>query len=448
MAESLSTAPSVLTERPLALVGLGIDVSASMQSSIEVGDIGEVSRLESLRLAIRRAAERVSLRVQSSRATKVPGSSESLVFAYVFGMRQGRGIQDLLSLISLLGTASSLADIVKEVISAERLGQLKVRYVNKMRNQNWANWASGQAYDFMHWLGLGSEHSFIKKRMDTAAKQIREEIVRDLKKEVRQQLPQPFYRRLINESIQRVADPVEQAIKSEQWDRVESIIESEISVLVAQVESTIATESFLTEMQDDVTLTVTELARLWEMSNGIFEQAERYMFGSTPMCECLHLISQRFESEKNRMQLDARRFLLLVSDGEPSDGDPLPLLEQLHQSGVIIASCFVTNTNVTEPRRLYSTSRTDWPAAAKLMFNAASVLTDEDLYREYLERAGWVIEDGARLFVQVNHTETIEDFLTLTLGQGQVAASEGVPLRSDSAKSGFVQSPKAKLEAS
>ena len=43
------------------------------------------------------------------------------------------------------------------------------------------------------------------------------------------------------------------------------------------------------------------------------------------------------------------------------------------------------------------------------------MFTDANSYRGYLEGKEWIIEEGARRFTQVNHTDTLEEFPTFTL---------------------------------
>jgi hypothetical protein len=371
-------------------------------------------------LALRRAADRARPELRAWPAAREGGSPESVVFAYVFGMGTAPEIQDLLSLVTLLGPAASLDSTLKSVINAKQVNDLKDLYIEKLRAANLISRASGLSYNLMQRLGWGSEIHFIRMRRDKAAREIREKVVRDLRQKAGERLLHPFFRRLIDESLERLSDPVEDQIKAQQWDRVEPTIELVITDTVARAVKEIESTPCLTAGRDDVTLTLTELAQQLEQADATFGQAAQYMFGSTPMCGCLELIARRFQREESRLPPGTHRFLLLVSDGEPTDGDPLLMLGQLKGAGVFIASCFVTDTDVTEPRRLYATPREEWPRQARLMFEAASVLSDEGAYLEYLEGRGWVVENGARCFAQANHSEILEEFLTLTLGQGQL----------------------------
>jgi hypothetical protein len=100
---------------------------------------------------------------------------------------------------------------------------------------------------------------------------------------------------------------------------------------------------------------------------------------------------------------DERRMLLLVSDGEPTDGDPLPNLRKMQKLGITVVTCYVTGHDVVEPRVLRNSPDSSWPKEARLMFEAASVISDDDVFTRNLLRSGWIVESNARLFLQVNH---------------------------------------------
>jgi len=166
-----------------------------------------------------------------------------------------------------------------------------------------------------------------------------------------------------------------------------------------------------------VTLTLTELAQRWPAEPGSNDDLEHFIFGGTPMRQCLEQVANRFAAELLKLPADVHRLLVLISDGVPTDGDPGPALERIKSQGVFVASCLVTDTDVTEPRRLYAEPRTDWDQAASLMFGAASAVEDDDIYKELLEGQGWSVAERARLFTQINHSEMMDEFLQLVFSR-------------------------------
>jgi hypothetical protein len=174
-----------------------------------------------------------------------------------------------------------------------------------------------------------------------------------------------------------------------------------------------------------VTLTLTELARRWSAEPASLDQAEHFIFGGTPMRRCLEQVADRFAAEAEKLPDGFHKFLVLVSDGAPTDGDPRPALERIRSQGVFVASCLVTDADVTEPRRLYAEPRAEWNEAARLMFEAASVVEDDEVYRELLEGQGWSVAEKSRLFTQINHSEMMNEFLTLAFSRTQGSLSPG-----------------------
>ncbi len=174
-----------------------------------------------------------------------------------------------------------------------------------------------------------------------------------------------------------------------------------------------------------VTSTLTELARLLSAGPTSFDYAEHFVFGSTPMRKCLEQVADRFALEAGKLPIGSHKFLVLVSDGEPTDGDPMSALTRIRSQGVFVASCLVTDAEVTEPRRLYAEPCAEWNRAARLMFEAASAVEDDDVYRELLEGQGWLVAPKSRLFTQINHSEMIDEFLALAFSRAQGGPSPG-----------------------
>lgn len=140
-------------------------------------------------------------------------------------------------------------------------------------------------------------------------------------------------------------------------------------------------------------LTFAELTRRWgEMRTGI-GASNKLLGGSTPMCECLRLVKERFVRERALAPADSKYILFIVSDGESSDGDPRTAARLIEDSGVQIVSCFVTSSDQTVSKRLYSDAAPSWNSGAKGMFDIASRAAEGSAELDYLRKAGWQIEE-------------------------------------------------------
>lgn len=76
-----------------------------------------------------------------------------------------------------------------------------------------------------------------------------------------------------------------------------------------------------------------------------------------------------------------------------------------------IVSCYVTDTDVTAPRTLFSTQESQWSDEARLMFQIASIADDNNPFLQSLRAQGWIVPVNARLFVQVNRSDILEEFI-------------------------------------
>jgi hypothetical protein len=104
------------------------------------------------------------------------------------------------------------------------------------------------------------------------------------------------------------------------------------------------------------------------------------------------------------------RTLLVISDGEPTDGDPRPAVDEIRSAGVDVVACYVTNDDIADPRTLHGSPMPNWSAGAKLMWDIASPIDESGPAARLLLSHGWSIDQNARLFVQVNHSDVLKEF--------------------------------------
>ena len=81
------------------------------------------------------------------------------------------------------------------------------------------------------------------------------------------------------------------------------------------------------------------------------------------------ILQQRFHIERKRHPTFNPPILFVLSDGEPTDGSTSQVAaaaEAMKNDGVMIVSCYVTDENITESRKLYSEAMLSWPLGAKI----------------------------------------------------------------------------------
>ncbi|BCJ73811.1 hypothetical protein CS0771_33550 [Catellatospora sp. IY07-71] len=164
----------------------------------------------------------------------------------------------------------------------------------------------------------------------------------------------------------------------------------------------------------DTTMEISEFARFWRGSAARLGDAEPLIYGDTPMCAALRQIRDRFVRELERTPTERTApILLLVSDGEPTDGDPEPIADEIRDLGVAIVSCYLTNVDLASPRLVRAAPGADWPEGAIRLFNMASRLDVDSPLCRHLLREGWLVEPDAACFIQVNHSATLDGFVGL-----------------------------------
>lgn len=144
-------------------------------------------------------------------------------------------------------------------------------------------------------------------------------------------------------------------------------------------------------------------------ANKLIKHIRPYIYGRTPMCRSLQYAKDIFKlnDEKNTTKV-----LLIISDGEPTDGDPIALMKDFGQSNIIIICCFITSKHILKPKALYDTQNNNWDKGAKTMFNMASTISNSNPAISLLLKNGWEVPSSgqSRLFVQANHPDIIDEF--------------------------------------
>lgn len=161
------------------------------------------------------------------------------------------------------------------------------------------------------------------------------------------------------------------------------------------------------------TITIDRLANNWVRYRSHVENLATQMFGDTPMGDAFNVVQKRFELEmKNKYS--GQPVLFVLSDGDPTDSSADKIIQkaaQIKSNGIIIVSCYVTDKDITEPRKLYGVLPNGWPSGAKLMFQCASKLSEGSPFYSYLKEYNWMIEQEGRFFAQINQSEILTEFM-------------------------------------
>jgi hypothetical protein len=169
------------------------------------------------------------------------------------------------------------------------------------------------------------------------------------------------------------------------------------------------------EKYRDSLMPLEKLADLLETEEKDLNKIEPFIYGNTPMKETLGLIKTRFEKESAKTPDNTIPLLFILSDGAPTDGDPLPIANVMKQEGIRIVSCLITDEDLISPRNLFNEKQRGWSREAVLMYNMASSLGEDSVFAGSLKEYGWKVPDKSKMFVQVNHSEVLDEFIQIVL---------------------------------
>jgi TIR domain len=170
--------------------------------------------------------------------------------------------------------------------------------------------------------------------------------------------------------------------------------------------------------EESSTVPFDRLAARWEEYRAHVEAMSTEMFGETPMAAALAAASDRIREELQHGGFDDRPVLFVLSDGEPTDASPeeiVGMAQDLKNGGTLLVSCYVTDEDIADPRRLYAKPRPDWPEGAHLMFECSSHLPSDSPFAAYMKEYRWDVETEAKLFTQVNQSDILSEFLNVVL---------------------------------
>lgn len=165
-------------------------------------------------------------------------------------------------------------------------------------------------------------------------------------------------------------------------------------------------------------VTIDKLSENWAVYKHHIEGLASQMLGSTPMGEGFRMARDRFRTEMIDGSYSGQPVLFVLSDGEPKDASEaeiVQLAKQIRGDGIIIVSCYVTDKDVAESRRLYGVPLEHWSKDTTLMFECASILPEGSTFHSYLLEYRWIIEPEGRLFTQINQTEVLSEFMQAVL---------------------------------
>lgn len=150
-----------------------------------------------------------------------------------------------------------------------------------------------------------------------------------------------------------------------------------------------------------------------EQGRSLLDNLRPYLYGSTPTTLALKkalTLFQKYETTK-------RRVLVMITDGESTDGIPLPLATELKQNDITIAGVYLTANKDIPHRRLYDSSDTSVYVGQQILFEMASKVTVTQHPIPVLAAMGWEIPSSGEcaLYTTVCTSDALEEFYSMLL---------------------------------
>jgi len=409
------------------LVGLVVDVSGSMETSIRNEEDGELSRFESFQRALDRLLDEARS-VLRSRPDGEKNSALIDLFVYCFGLKDKViEVADLLALMKMGDTGiqeskhqeeQNRASESRRSLSQDPFRDLEL-IARGYGRDGWGEWA---------------RDIFSYEQAQVLVDQLRDsgnasKMASYLPGGLTAQLAQGASKVANRVRLGQVAWFIGQAtglsssitaqLKNAENFAVQLIRQRGVNAQVStQDEVRQRASQRIRQKLDsigDTTLSIGEVADTWSQSDIFLQNFEDMIYGGTPMCKALNIVKERFRKELSGHKDERDLVLFLLSDGEPTDGNPLLISRELKAMGVSIICGLIDNKDIIDPQILFNQPNPSWNNNACLMFEMASEIEEKSHFARFLLKKGWIINSQAKMFVQLNHSKVLEEFIQIIL---------------------------------
>ena len=171
--------------------------------------------------------------------------------------------------------------------------------------------------------------------------------------------------------------------------------------------------------QDVSNLLITVLQENKEASSSsvheFIDSIKPYVYGRTPMVKALRNAKEVFD---NNTEINPK-VLFILSDGLSTDGDPTYIAQELQQSNVTIATCYLTSESIPNPKRLVDEEDPSWSKGPQTLYRMSSTMKNTNAPITHLVDYGWELplSGKCRLFLQASSLDVVEEFCKVAVSQ-------------------------------
>lgn len=148
-------------------------------------------------------------------------------------------------------------------------------------------------------------------------------------------------------------------------------------------------------------------------SNSLLDLLRRYIYALTPMRDALTAALSCFTGHP----VVGAQALVLFSDGNSTDGDPVPLAGEFHRANITVATIYLTSDKSVPRRRLHDRPVQSWNAGQRALFSMASRVAGDRHPVPVLASMGWGVPSSGEcaLYATVCSTVVVEEFCSMLL---------------------------------
>ena len=152
----------------------------------------------------------------------------------------------------------------------------------------------------------------------------------------------------------------------------------------------------------------------------LIDTIKPYIYGGTPMCKAMNQALSIFRKVASADR-DKAKVLFILSDGASGDGDPCPIAQELKELGVSIVTCYLTDADIQQPKRLLDAEDPTWGSRGGqlALFEMSSTMHNTHTPVSYLVDAGWELplSGESRLFVRANSLDVVNELCSIVVSQ-------------------------------
>jgi hypothetical protein len=162
-----------------------------------------------------------------------------------------------------------------------------------------------------------------------------------------------------------------------------------------------------------------ELNKYWKTyRSGILAQYFDMEFNDAPLIKSLKIARERFANEQKDKKYQP--LLLVITNGKFTDGGYLELIETanaIKDDGITLVIGYIGKIDIMPPRTLFSKQHSKWNDEAITLFQCSSHLDRSGKIGKAVSdiaiEKSWEVPEKAKLFVQVNHQEMLEELIDI-----------------------------------